>query len=175
MRGSIGVLSFSTSIPWRRARMAIFGSARGAECSASRRLLEQLGDPPLTVYHLDPAGDDTVRMVGFGREGSLWAGTRRGLYRWNGVSDFSPLSADSRSIASKKRRTAGQFEGVCGVGWRTHRQPSEVAQQLGIGPDQVLQVSPDRQGALLVLYRARLVSATRWVCNQYRRQRQPHL
>jgi len=118
----------------------------------SPRLLDQPGDPRVTVYHLGPAGDDTVRMVGFGHDGTLWAGTRRGLYRWNGGSDFLPVvsgfEVNRLEEAPDGHILMPNSKGY--VEWddaRTVAHP-EVAQQLGIGSDQVFQVFPDRQGAL---------------------------
>jgi ligand-binding sensor domain-containing protein/signal transduction histidine kinase len=118
----------------------------------SPQLLEQPGDPRVTVYHLGPGGDDAVSRVRFGRDGTLWAGTRRGLYRWNGGSDFSPVvsgfevnrieEAPDGHILMVNSKGYVEWDGA-----RTIDHP-EVAQKLGIRPDQVFQVFPDRQGAL---------------------------
>jgi len=117
----------------------------------SPRLLDQPGDPRVTVYHFGPPGDDGVSRVLFGRDGTLWAGTRRGLYRRNG-SDFSPVvsgfevnrieEAPDGHILVPNSKGYVEWDGA-----RTVDHP-EVAQQLGIRPDQVFQVFPDRQGAL---------------------------
>src|SRR5271156_1796493 len=40
----------------------------------SPRLLEEPGDPRITVYHLGSGGDDAVSRVLCGRDGTLWAG-----------------------------------------------------------------------------------------------------
>src|ERR1700722_13886306 len=126
-------------------------STRAGVFRVSPRLLKQLGEPRVSVYHLGPAGDDTIRMVGFGRDGTLWAGTRRGLFGWNGASDFSPVvsgfevnrleEAPDGHILMPNSTGYVEWDGA-----RTIDHP--VAQQLGIGPDQVFQVLPDRQGAL---------------------------
>lgn len=118
----------------------------------SPRVLEQPGDPRVTVYHLGPGGDDAVSRLRFGRDGTLWAGTRRGLYRWNGGSDFSPVvsgfavnrieEAPDGHILMPNSDGYVEWDGA-----RTVDHP-EVAQQLGIGSDQLFQVYPDRQGAL---------------------------
>src|SRR5580704_11353198 len=118
----------------------------------SPRLLEQPGDPRVTVYHLGPRGDDSVRRVLFGRDGTLWAGTRRGLYRWTGGSDFSPAvsgfevshieEAPNGHLLMPNSKVYVEWDGARAV------DHPEVAQQLGIKPDQVFHVFPDRQGAL---------------------------
>jgi ligand-binding sensor domain-containing protein/signal transduction histidine kinase len=122
----------------------------------SPRVLEQPGDPRVTVYHLGPPRDDTVWKVRFGRDGTLWAGTRRGLYRWNGGSDFSPVvggfevnrieEAPDGHILIPHSKGYVEWDGARAV------DHPEVAQQLGIKPDdplfQVLHVFADRQGAL---------------------------
>jgi signal transduction histidine kinase/ligand-binding sensor domain-containing protein len=123
---------------------------RGGVFRVSPRFLEQPGDPRAAVYHLGPPGDDLVWMVGFGRDGTLWAGTRRGLYRWNG-SGFSAVvsgfevnrleEAPDGHILMPNSKGYVEWDGA-----RTVDHP--VARQLGIGPDQVFQVFPDRQGAL---------------------------
>src|SRR5580658_9721892 len=41
---------------------------QGGVFRISQRLLDHPGDPRATVYHLGPPGDDTVWMVGFGRD-----------------------------------------------------------------------------------------------------------
>jgi ligand-binding sensor domain-containing protein len=118
----------------------------------SPRLLEQPADPRVTVYHLGPAEDDTVWMVGFGRDGTLWAGTNRGLYRWNGGSDFLPV-VSGFGVNRLEEAPDGHILLVNSKGYvewdgaRTVDHP-EVAQQLGLKPDQVFQVFPDPQGAL---------------------------
>lgn len=119
---------------------------------ASPRFLEQPGDPRVTVYHLGSGGDDAVWSVLFGRDGTLWAGTRRGLYRWNGGPDFSPVvsgygvyhikEAPDGHILVPNSRGYMEWDGA-----RSIDHP-EVAQQLGIRPDQVFQVFHDRHGAL---------------------------
>jgi ligand-binding sensor domain-containing protein/signal transduction histidine kinase len=118
----------------------------------SPRLLDQPGDPPVTVYHLGPRGDDAVSKVLFGRDGTLWAGTRRGLYRWNGGSDFLPVvsgfevnhfeEAPDGHILMINSKGYVEWDGA-----RTVDHP-EAAQQLGIRPDQIFHVFPDRQVAL---------------------------
>jgi len=118
----------------------------------SPRLLDQPGDPRVTVYHLGPPGDDAVSRVLFGRDGTLWAGTRRGLYRWKGGSDFPPVvsgfevnhiaAAPDGHILMPNSKGYMEWDGA-----RTIDHP-EVAQKLGIRSDQVFQVFPDRQGAL---------------------------
>lgn len=118
----------------------------------SPHLLEEPGEPRLSIYHLGPAGDDVVWRVRFGHDGTLWAGTRRGLYRWNGASDFSPVVSgflvDRIEEAPDGHILMHNSKGyVEWDGGRTVDHP-EVAQQLGIKPDQVFQVFPDRQGSL---------------------------
>ncbi len=121
----------------------------------SPRFLEQPGDPHVTVYHLGQGTDDSVWKVRFGRDGTLWASTRRGLYRWNGGSDFSPVinqfqgsrmdEGPDGHILMPDSKGYVEWDGA-----RIIDHP-EVARQLGIMPDQVFQVFqvfPDRQGAL---------------------------
>jgi ligand-binding sensor domain-containing protein/signal transduction histidine kinase len=118
----------------------------------SPRVFEQPGDPRVTVYHLGSVGDDSVWRVRFGRDGTLWASTRRGLYRWDGGSNFSPVAngfegnrieeAPDGHILMRNSKGYVEWDGT-----RTIDHP-EVAQQLGIKPDQVFQVFPDREGAL---------------------------
>jgi signal transduction histidine kinase/ligand-binding sensor domain-containing protein len=117
----------------------------------SPRLLEQPGDPRITVYHLGARGDDVVRRILLGRNGTLWAGTKRGLYRWNGASDFSPVvsgfevshieETPDGHILMPNSKGYLEWDGARAV------DHPEVAQQLGIKPDQVFYVFPDRQGA----------------------------
>ena len=119
---------------------------------ASPRFLEQPGDPRVTVYHLGSGGDDAVWKLRFGRDGTLWASARRGLYRWNGGSGFSPVAggfagnrideAPDGHILVPNSRGYMEWDGA-----RTVDHP-EVAQQLGIRPDQVFQVFHDRYGTL---------------------------
>jgi ligand-binding sensor domain-containing protein len=118
----------------------------------SPRLLEQPGDPRVTVYYLASEGDDVVRRVRFGHDGTLWAGTRRGLYRWNGASNFSPVlngfmvdrieEARDGHILVHNSKGYLEWDGV-----RALAHP-EVVNELGIKPGQVFQVFSDRQGAL---------------------------
>ena len=118
----------------------------------SPRLLEQNGDPRVTVYHLGPSGDDGVARILFGHDGTLWAGTKRGLYRWNGGADFSPV-VSGLEVNRMEEAPDGHILVVNSKGyvaWDGARiiEHPEVAQQLGIRPDQVFQVFPGRQGAL---------------------------
>jgi hypothetical protein len=103
----------------------------------SPRLLDQPGDPRVTVYRLGPRGDDGVSRVLSGRDGTLWAGTRRGLYRWNGGSDFSPVvsglevnrieeAPDGHILMPNSAKGYVEWDGA-----HTVEHP-EVAQQLGI-------------------------------------------
>jgi len=118
----------------------------------SPRLLEQPGDPRVTVYHISPQGDDVVSRVRFGRDGTLWAGTRHGLYRWNGASGFVPAMSgfevgrieeapDGRILVQNSKGYVA-WDGV-----RAMDHP-EVVEELGLAPGEVFQVYPDRQGAL---------------------------
>jgi ligand-binding sensor domain-containing protein len=129
-----------------------FGTAAGA-FRVSPRILDQRGDPRVTVYHLGPPRDDRVSKVLFGRDGTLWASTRHGLYRWNGGSDFSPAAngieihhfeqaPDDHILIPNSSKGYVEWDGTRAV------DHSEVAQQLGVRPDQVFHVFPDRQGAL---------------------------
>jgi ligand-binding sensor domain-containing protein/signal transduction histidine kinase len=118
----------------------------------SSNVLDQPGDPRVTVYHLGSGGDDAVWKVLSGRDGTLWAGTTRGLYRWSGGPDFSPVvsgygvyhitEAPDGHILIPKPGGYVEWDGASAI------DHSEIAQQLGIKPDQVFQVFRDRQGAL---------------------------
>src|SRR5271170_2827225 len=125
---------------------------RNGVIRASPRLLDQPGDPRVTVYQLGPVGDDRVWKVLFGRDGTLWAGTRRGLYRWRGGSDFSPVAggflvnrieeAPDGHILMPNSNGYLEWDGE-----RIIDHP-QVAMQLSTEPNRLFQAFPDRQGAL---------------------------
>ena len=152
-----------TSVPFSKLILNVHSMAEGPDGDLwlgteagvfriSPRLLDQPGDPRMTVYHVGPAGDDGVSKVLVGRDGMLWAGARRGLYRWNGGSGFSPVvsgleinhfeEAPDGHILIPNSKGYVEWDGA-----RTVDHPG-VAQQLGIKPDEVFRVFPDRQGAL---------------------------
>jgi ligand-binding sensor domain-containing protein len=118
----------------------------------SPRILEQPGDPRLTVYHLGQGAGDAVSRVRFARDGTLWAGTSRGVYRWDGAASFSEL-VSGLAVSRIEETPDGHIlvpspKGY--VEWDGARAADhpEIARELGLGPDQVFQVFPDRQGAL---------------------------
>lgn len=127
------------------------GTAKGV-FRISPRILEQPHDPRVTVYHFGSGLDDTVWRVRFARDGTLWAGTRRGLYRWNGVSGFSQVvgglmvnrieEARGGHILISSSKGYVEWDGARAV------DHSDAARALGLGPDQVFHVFPDRAGAL---------------------------
>ena len=106
-----------THVPFPKLRINVYSMTEGPDGDLwlgtragifriSPRLLEQPGDPHVTVYHLGPDGDDTVRMVG--SDATARYGQARGEDFTDGTAPRSSrrLSADSRSIASQKHRTA---------------------------------------------------------------------
>jgi len=120
--------------------------------SISPHILEEPGEPRVSVYHLGSGSDDVVWRVRFGHDGTLWVGTRRGLYRWNGASDFSQVvsgfsvnrieEAPDGHILVQNSNGYMEWDGVRAV------DHPEVVKDLGIRPNEVFQVFPDRQGAL---------------------------
>jgi ligand-binding sensor domain-containing protein/two-component sensor histidine kinase len=127
-------------------------ATRAGVLRISPRILDQPGEPRVIVYHLGQGADDTVWKVRFGRDGTLWAGTSRGLYRWNGGADFSPVvggfgvihfeEAPNGHILMPSPKGYIEWDGARTV------DHLEVQQQLGTRPYQLFQVFPDRRGAL---------------------------
>src|SRR5271165_3242910 len=118
----------------------------------SPRILDQPGQPRVIVYHFGPGGDDAVRRVRFARDGTLWAGTKRGLYRWNGAAGFTQVAGEL-AVSRIDEAPDGHLLVPSSLGyieWDGTRAEdhSEVARELGLGPDQVFQVRPGRQGVL---------------------------
>lgn len=153
-----------TTVPFLKLILNVHSMAEGPDgdlwlgtdagvLRVSPRLLDQPGEPRVTAYHLGPSGDDGVSRVLCGHDGTLWAGTRRGLYRWNGGADFSPVvsgievnhieeAPDGHILMPNSTKGYVEWDGA-----RIVDHP-EVAQQLGVKLDQVFEVFPDRQGAL---------------------------
>ena len=118
----------------------------------SPRILDQPGQPRVMVYHFGPGGDDAVRRVRLARDGTLWAGTRRGLYRWNGAAGFTQVAGEL-AVSRIDEAPDGHLLVPSSSGyieWDGTRavNHSEVARELGLGPDQVFQVRPGRYGVL---------------------------
>ncbi len=165
--------------------MAIFGSARGTEYSASRRVFSTSlainACPFITL-----ARDGTTRFGGFSADATARYGQVRGEDSTDGTAALISCrsSADSTSVIASKKRltrlTTSSLPNSKGVWseWDSTRAfvHSEVAQQLGIRPDKVFLVFPVRQGALwFSTARGPAVSAAQRVYSQYRRQRQSRL
>jgi ligand-binding sensor domain-containing protein/signal transduction histidine kinase len=118
----------------------------------SPRILDLPGEPHLTVYHLGAGTDDAVWKIRFARDGTLWAGARRGLYRWNGGAGFSEVIG-GLAVNRMEESPDGHIlvpNSTGYVEWDGTRavNHSETARELGLRPDKVFQVYADRHGAM---------------------------
>jgi ligand-binding sensor domain-containing protein len=115
----------------------------------SPRSFDRPGGPQVTVYQLGARADEVVSRVRFTRDGELWAGTARGLYRWNGARFTQVVSGVNVSrieesldghILVPSSQGFLEWDGVRSV------DHVEIAGELGLARDQVFQVFQDRQG-----------------------------
>jgi signal transduction histidine kinase/ligand-binding sensor domain-containing protein len=117
----------------------------------SPHIFDKTGEPQMTDYHLGGLGSGSILRLHFARDGTLWAGSSNGLYRWNGAGFTEIVSGINasrieetldRHILVPSRQGFLEWDGARAV------DHPEIAPQLGLGPDQVYQVVQDRQGAM---------------------------
>jgi signal transduction histidine kinase/ligand-binding sensor domain-containing protein len=112
--------------------------------------LYQADAPHVTVYHL--GADNPVWRILLARDGTVWAGTSKGLYRYDGGAGFSEIVGglpvyriDETPDGHVLVPTSKGFLELEGTRTVDH---SEIASELGLSADWVFQVFQDREGIL---------------------------
>lgn len=114
------------------------------------RTLDQGGVPQVTVYQLGT--DNPVWRIRVARDGTVWAGTSKGLYRWDGGRGFSEVIG-GLPVYRIEEGLGGHIIVPSAKGfleWDGTRtiEHSEIASELGLAPNWVFQVFQDREGTV---------------------------
>jgi signal transduction histidine kinase/ligand-binding sensor domain-containing protein len=109
-------------------------------------------DPSLVkFYHPGFGKRDEILCLRFGRDGVLWVGTRLGLFRWQD-GRFQTVLADAW-VSRMEEAPNGHLLVINGHDWSELDGLQEiphvdVAARLGVKPNEIFHVVPDRSGAL---------------------------
>ena len=126
----------------------------GTEAGVKRfpqRSFDRPAGPQVTVYHLGAGADDSVSRVRFMRDGTLWAGARQGLYRWNGAGFTRVVSGINVTRIEEGRD--GHILLSCSQGFlewdgaQVIKHP-DIPRELGVAPKDLFQVFQDRQASM---------------------------
>lgn len=109
-------------------------------------------DPSLvTFYHPGTGKSDEILNLHFSHDGFLWVGTSSGLFRWNG--DTFRLVMSEVFISRIEETLNGHILVITGHNWSEldglrEIPHTDVAARLGVKPNEIFHVVPDRSGAL---------------------------
>ena len=113
--------------------------------------LDRFGELPATTYPFDAGAPVTLHYLQFGRSGTLWLATNRGLYRFDN-GKFSAV-IPGPDISRLEETSSGHLLMATSEGYlewdgvRLVPHP-EIAKELGLQPRQIFHVYEDRHGAV---------------------------
>ena len=113
--------------------------------------LDRFGELPVTSYPFDVAGPVTLHYLQFGRSGTLWLATNRGLYRFDNGKFVVVIPGPD--IARFEETLTGHLLMATNEGyleWDGSRLVShpDIAKKLGVKPNQIFHVYEDRRGSV---------------------------
>ncbi len=118
---------------------------------APRAALDRLEMSPLAAYHLGSEESDNIRCIRFARDGALWIGTNRGLYRRDGARFVSVVPGIS--VSRLEESSKGNIEIISDQGyieWDGAKRVEHpgLRERLGTRPREIFHVYPARDGSV---------------------------